>query len=201
MKNKLFNKNTVEFIYISKEFVNFCEEVEKYETQNIVEYLIKLLPLLYLKCELLTGYELIEDIPTTVTEQMYESIKTNFERKFGEYDIILPIYREATKIEEIEISPLSELLADIYQDNKTVIDYYQTNLPEVMESALYKCKLNFEEYWGPRLITSLNALHILKYSSNIDLSLIKPKEINLEKVNTKDWIISKFLKNIKQGTK
>ena len=37
-----------------------------------------------------------------------------------------------------------------------------------MKAALAKCENNFKEYWGFRLLSLLNAIHVLAYSTNDD---------------------------------
>jgi len=53
---------------------------------------------------------------------------------------------------------------------------------------LYNCKLNFEQYWGERLLSALLALHKLIFG-NTDWELNDVKTNNKE-INTDNWLIS-----------
>ncbi|MCX7955247.1 MAG: DUF5063 domain-containing protein [Bacteroidales bacterium] len=195
MNKRIFNKNVIEFITVAKEYVLFCENIEKVNTEIILNDLLKLLPLLYLKGAMLPEFSYDDYFENIVSEDVYNTIKERFQQKFGEYDISVPVNTNLFNFEETEIEPISELLADIYQDMKNVIFNFQTNINEIMESALCRCKQNFENYWGPRLISALNILHLLRFNENIDLKDIKQVKRTENKIDTSKWIINKFFKN------
>lgn len=193
MNTIVFNKNTIEFITVVNQYVEFCETCDTLSTQQILNFSQKILPLLYLKTSLLDNFNAHEvDLEDVVSESMYSLVASQFEKKLGENDIEV-IIPDINQLKEPDVASLSELLADIYQDLKTVQTHYQTNDEEIMETALYYCKQNFEIYWGYRLIAAMSALHTLLYQMGEWWNDVKPKKaISLDEVDTSNWIITKY---------
>lgn len=197
MNPRVFHKNTVEFITVSKEYVAFCEDLTPYDPQMSSAFFHRLLPLIYLKASLLPVFEPVEGIlDEVVSEDMYNLILKNFEEKFGEMDLDCEIFDINSQINEKNSAPLSEILTDIYQDLKTVLTHYQTGDELIMESSLYVCKQNFELFWGQRLTAAMQMLHILNYMNGEWWNELKPKQnTKIENVDTSQWIINQRLKD------
>jgi hypothetical protein len=193
MNERVFHKNTIEFITVSKEYVRFCEDISSYSSLQTATFLNHLFPLLYLKMQMLPDFEhheeaLMEDF---VNEDIYNFIAHIFEEKFGELDVDCDIPETASQNNEKTFEPLSEILADVYQDIKNVIMHYQSGEEDMMEVALYTCKMNFEIYWGQRLLSALQALHTLTVFKKELLNEVQPKKnITAEEYDTSNWIIS-----------
>lgn len=192
MNQRVFHKNTIEFITVSKEYVSFCEDLTPYEPQTAVAVLHRLLPLVYLKSSLLPVFELQEGlVEEVVNEDIYNLIAASYEEKFGEMDLDCDIPEINSQNNEKNTAPLSEILADIYQDLKNVLTNYQTGDELIMESSLYICKQNFELFWGQRLTAALHTLHALNYLKGEWWNEIKPKKTSkIEDVDTSKWIIN-----------
>lgn len=197
MNQRIFNKNTVEFITVSREYVNLCENLSSYTPYQTIQILHRILPLLYLKTSLLPAFELYEvNLEEAVSEDIYMLIIHGFEEKFGEMDLDCEIHEINAQNYEKNIVPLSEVLSDIYQDLKNTISNYQTGYEDIMESSLFICKQNFELYWGARLTAALVTLHILNYQKVDWWNNIKPKnKKSLENIDTSNWILSKIQNN------
>lgn len=197
MNPRVFHKNTVEFITVSKEYVAFCEDVTPYDPQMSSAFLHRLLPLIYLKASLLPVFDPVEGmLDEVVSEDMYNLILKNFEEKFGEMDLDCEIFDINSQNNEKNTTPLSEIFADIYQDLKTVLTHYQTGDELIMESSLYVCKQNFELFWGQRLTAAMQMLHILNYMNGEWWNELKPKQnTKIENVDTSQWIINQRLKD------
>lgn len=194
MNPRVFHKNTIEFITVSKEYVNFCEDLTPYEPQAAVVILHRLLPLVYLKASLLPIFEPIEGLPEdVVSEDIYNLIAAAFEEKFGEMDLDCEIHEINAQNNEKNSAPLSEILADIYQDLKNVLTNYQSGDELIMESSLYVCKQNFELFWGQRLPAAMQMLHVLNYMKGDWWNDIKPKKT--KEIDTSQWIINQRQKD------
>ena len=61
---------------------------------------------------------------------------------------------------------LAENFADIYQDLKNFIMLYSIGTNDIMNDALWECKMNFEQYWGQQLVNGLRALHMICYGED-----------------------------------
>jgi hypothetical protein len=89
------------------------------------------------------------------------------------------------------VSSISENMADIYQDLKDFLLLYQTGTDEVMNDAVWECRLNFESFWGQKLVNSMRAIHKFIYSGEeIGKVETDPGE-NDEERNTDDWFMTR----------
>jgi len=96
------------------------------------------------------------------------------------------------------VGSLAENISDIYQDLKDFLILYQTGTSEVMNDSLWECGLNFETFWGQKLLNSLRAIHRFIYSGEkIDTNFESIAE--KEKSDTSDWFISRRQKEFNSG--
>jgi len=197
MNSRVFNKNTIEFITVCKEFVAFCEDHSPYDPLKTVTILQRLLPLIYLKASLLPTFELQENfLEEAVSEDIYNLIAHSFEEKFGEMDLEGEIFETTQTNNEKNTAPLSEIITDIYQDLKNLINNYQSADENIMESALYICKQNFELFWGQRLLTAIQILHTLLYLKGEWWHDLKSqKHLSIDEIDTSQWIINQRRRN------
>ena len=89
------------------------------------------------------------------------------EKKIGSANDYLEVFDEKINDSEGPVSvSIAENMADMYQDLKNFIILYQTGTVEVMNDALWECRMNFENYWGQKLVNALNVnlivLHVIK---------------------------------------
>lgn len=171
MDERIYSKNIIEFVTVGAEYCAFIERSSELEKEEFLDKIIKILPLLYLKATMLSPEEPEEDAYSErfVTENMYETIRTNLENLLGEDDSYLEVFQTDMKYSEEPLAAnISEGLADIYQDLKDFVSVYRLgNEPQMLE-ALYVCYENFVSYWGQQLVNVLRALHNVKYSSDND---------------------------------
>ncbi|MCX7861909.1 MAG: DUF5063 domain-containing protein [Bacteroidales bacterium] len=200
MNSLVYHKNTIEFITVAKEFVKFCEIPTKQTAFEVATILHRLLPLLYLKATLLPDFEnKEEDIIEAVDEYQYNRIKEQYEELFGELDLDCVFPETMVQNQGQSFAPISEILADIYQDTKNTLINYQSGSEHIMESSLFLCKQNFELYWGQRLVLALQALHQLLYLQKEAFENISPKKIQrMEDTDSSNWIITKVQNQQKQ---
>lgn len=109
----------------------------------------------------------------------------------------IPLDEEYDRTELISRT-ISEDLADIYQDIRNFLELYRNGTEEVMNDALWECRMNYESYWGEKLLRTSLALHriLLKDEDALDHLDEEWKEMNQDQeVNTSEWIISKRQKD------
>ena len=167
-KNEVvFSRKVMEMITVANEFCIFIEETEKYEKLQMLAYLERVIPLLYLKGSLLPDVEVSDDTANErfVTEEQWEMVFRELKRKFGKEDTF--IANENTGEKETLKYSLAENIADIYQDMKDFLLLYQQNTMAARENAVYYCKLYFESRWGYRSVRSLYAIHHLLHGDQI----------------------------------
>lgn len=164
----IFDKNVIEFVTVAAETCGFLERIETLSRDEFVETSLKLLPLLYLKASLLPKCSYIDDeeLEFFVTEDVYELIRINVASVLAEKDDYLEVFLPEMRYSDTPIKKcVSEDFADIYQDLKNFVFIFQLGLNQTMNDALVRCKNNFAEYWGQRLVNSLRALHDIKFNT------------------------------------
>lgn len=167
----IFERNVVEFVTVAAEFCRYLEEAEGMRRTDFVDTVLKLLPLLYLKAEMLPNCEQMGDIAPEnyVTEETYEIMRLNLSGILTDRDDYLDVFVSDMKYSDQPVTRyISEDLADIYQDVKDFVFVFQLGLNETMHDALAICQENFRLYWGQKLVNTLRALHEVKYASAMD---------------------------------
>jgi len=69
-----------------------------------------------------------------------------------------------------------------------------------MLAACMNCKNNFEQFWGNRLLATLNELHCILYSTdNLSDDDFETESNNLGKINTGNWLINQHFKTFSEN--
>jgi len=188
-ETSLFSRNVVEFVTVAVEYCNFIENSQEISAFDFSKTINKILPLTYLKASMLPNIDIDEECSSEdfVNEDIYNYVQNLISVKFGENDLDCDVPETTSQNGENTTAIISEILADIYQDLKNFTMNYRTNNELVMIESLYNCKLNFEQYWGERLLSALLALHKLIFG-NTDWELNDVKTNNKE-INTDNWLI------------
>ncbi|MBN2668240.1 MAG: DUF5063 domain-containing protein [Bacteroidales bacterium] len=190
---EVYSKNIIEFVTVAAEYCNFIENVSSSEKKDFFDKSIKLLSVIYLKACFLPKLENIfeEGNEKFVTEEDWLNIQNNVKQKLGKHDEFVDAYAPfmAQEMDAVNIS-ISEIFADIYQDLVDFVTLYRIGHEESMNDAIWECQQNFEQYWGPRLLAALSAMHPILYG-NTDWSETKVDEENKDnEPNTVDWIFT-----------
>lgn len=177
MNNKvIYSKESIEFTTVAVEYCIYLEKVDVNTTSHeFIDRLTKILPLLYLKAQLIPslneddGYG---DIDQPVTEEDYNFIEGKCKDILGIKNDYLEVFHEDMMYSETPIiSHISENLADIYQDLRNFAAVFELGVEPHMEEALFICIENFKERWGQCLVNVLRAIHFAKYSTIEDTDL------------------------------
>lgn len=164
----VFSRNTVEFVTVAAEFCAYIERSNEYTRKDFIATLLKLLPLLYLKAQMLPVEERAceEDLEDFVTEDSYEVLRMTLFDMFADKDAYLDVFVSEMKYSDTPVTKsISEDLADIYQDVKNFICLFQLGINETMHDAIVECNEHFRQYWGQTLVNTLRALHDLEYNT------------------------------------
>ncbi len=205
MENKhdpLYSRNVVEFVATANEFCKYAEHASEIKGDEMLKIMQRLLPFLYLKASLLPALESVfeEGNEKFVNESDWFRIHDSLREKLGTADEFPEVFDE--KINETDghvISSLSENFADIYQDLKDFLLLYQTGTPEVMNDALWECKMNFENFWGQKLVNSLRAIH--KFVCSGEEIAMKDFDEKIDAyADRSDWFISRRQKDFRDGS-
>lgn len=167
--NPIYERNTLEFVTVALEFCTFVESAGQNGLFDFMDKAVKILPLLYLKATLLPEVEADEDAEPelTVTEDMYESVRSQIAGLLGEKDTYLETFHPDMQYSDTPIAAfISENLADVYQDVGNFVSLFRQGYEEVMLQAIALCRTNFQEFWGQQLLNALKALHAARYSED-----------------------------------
>jgi hypothetical protein len=166
-KELVFSHKVVEMITVANEFCIFIEESEKYSKIQMLAYLEKVIPLLYLKGSLLPNVEVSDESANErfVTEEQWEKIYLELKFKFEKEDVFF-INENTSEKDSLKCS-FADNITDIYQDMKDFILLYQQNTMASRENAVNSCKLCFENHWGYRAIRCMYAIHHLLHGSQV----------------------------------
>jgi hypothetical protein len=196
----VYSRNVVEFVAVANEFCKYTEHASELKGDELLKILQRILPLLYLKASLLPQLNpFFEDgNEKFVTESDWTEIQDTLLEKFGTANDYLEVFDERmTDSEGPVISTISENMADIYQDIKDFLLLYQTGTVEVMNDAVWECRMNFENFWGQKLVNSMRAIHRFLYSGEEIGKVEKKSAGDEENINTSDWFITRRQKDIR----
>lgn len=198
-QDPVYSHNVVEFVAVANEYCKYAEHASEIKGEEMLKIMQRILPLLYLKASLLPSLEpVFEDgNEKFVTETDWKRIHENIGRIMGNADDFSAEMGEKLDDSGIPVPvTLSENMADIYQDVKDFILLYQTGTEEIMNDAVWECKMNFENIWGEKLLNVVRAAHKFLYSGKWidDISDDNNKD---EERDTDEWFISKRQKDLR----
>lgn len=195
----VYSRNVIEFVAVANEFCKYAEHAPELKGDEFLKILQRILPLMYLKASLLPQLDpFFEDgNEKFVTEKDWIQMHDNLREKFGTADDYMEVFDERTKeTEGVILASISENMADIYQDIKDFLLLYQTGTVEVMSDAIWECRLNFETFWGQKLVNSMRAIHSFIYSGE-EIGKIEEDNSGDDERNTSDWFISRRQKEFR----
>ena len=196
----VYSRNVIEFVAVANEFCKYAEHASELKGDELLKILQRILPLMYLKASLLPQMNpYFEDgNEKFVSEADWIRIHDIMREKFGTADDYLEVFDEKMNESEGPVtSSISENFADIYQDIKDFLLLYQTGTNEVMNDAIWECRLNFETFWGQKLLNSMRAVHRFLYSGEEIGKVENHNDENDEKRNTSDWFITRRQKDFR----
>ena len=196
----VYSRNVVEFVAVANEYCKYAEHAGELKGDEMLRILQRLLPLLYLKASLLPDLEPFfeDENEKFVTESDWFRINDAFKDKFGTANDYLELYDEKYIESETPVpSSLAENMADIYQDLKDFLLLYQTGTQEVMNDAIWECRLNFENIWGQKVVNALKAIHKFIYSGKEIEKVDDEENIYGDNIDTSEWFISKRQKEFR----
>ncbi len=155
--------NTKDLLIVANQYTTFVEKIHLFEPSDAMEYLLKIIPLLYIKGLLIPVFDLEEDeiiASRFLTEEDYETTYMNVKDKFEKYN-----YFESYNAlnSQVETYDMSEMITDIYQDMKDFFLLYQKNTFTNQINAVRNLRRTFYERWGKTIVVLLSYLHPLLY--------------------------------------
>jgi uncharacterized protein DUF5063 len=203
-RNIISSQNVTEFVTVVGEYCVFVENTLRFSKKVFLDKSRRLLPLIYLKASLIPKFDSVFEAENEkfVTEEEWDIIKDSVKQKIGFHDEYREVYDPLTH-EQLEQSSasISDNLADIYQDLKNFASLFSAGTEDVMNDALWECQLNFEEFWGQKLLNALKAIHSIYFGEeNLDEEEDEEKtKDSSDHIDTTNWILSKRQNDFGKG--
>ncbi|HOO99516.1 MAG TPA: DUF5063 domain-containing protein [Bacteroidales bacterium] len=194
----VYSHNVVELVAVANEYCKYAEHASDIGGMEMLKIMQRLLPLLYLKTSLLPEMEpfFSDGNEKFVTENDWNNVYDTLRLKLGNANDFTSEMSDSLDDSGIPVPvTIAENMADIYQDLKDFLLLYQTGTSEVMNDAVWECRLNFETIWGKKLINTLNAIHAFLYSGQEIEEFSDETSTGTNEADTGDWIISKRFKD------
>ena len=167
----IYAHDTLEFVTVAAEYCALLEKDEGRTEEELIGTLLKLLPLLYMKVQLLPEVDTDGAFAPSdqVTEDDYNYVRNGVYSLLHEHDEYeMLVWDEDMQTEESRWCSVSEGLADIYQALRNFVAVYQQRVEPCMLDAIWQLRDNFELYWGQTLLDTLRQLHRIRYSTTIE---------------------------------
>lgn len=163
----IYQHDVIEFAQVAVQYCALLEQCNEAVRTELVDKLLKIMPLMYMKALLLPKVEsdgsFLPD--EQVTEQDYEYVRYGMANQLGNDDEYLDVVSDdMLQTDEVEWKRVSEHLADIYQPVRNFLAVYQGGVEDCMQDALWSLVDTFELYWGESLIEALRRLHRIKFA-------------------------------------
>ncbi len=154
--------NTKDLYMVATQFCTFIEKIQPFQPQDALEYLLKIIPLLYIKGLLIPSFKEENEYNESrfVTEEEYEAVYSKVKEKFEEFN-----YFESFQysLNQPKTYDMAELIADIYQDLKDFVLLYNKQTFTAQSFAVKICYDAFYEHWGRNISVLLSYLHHVLY--------------------------------------
>jgi len=190
---QIYAEPVLEFIKSAQSFCDLVTHTSAIKRSELAVKLQELLPLLYLNALKLPELKpfFSEGNEKFVTEEEYNTLHHTLFGKLGYLDDYLNVEDHGESDDGIVVCSLSENLADIYQDLRDFLKLYQLGTDEIMNDAIWECRMNFNQYWGRKLLGVLKVLHqVLNTEDPIDdEESEKPPKTGRQ--DASEWFISR----------
>lgn len=168
-ENIIYAHDTLEFVAVCTRFCAVLEQCEKLTQEEFVRTLLTLLPLLYMKRQMLPEVDAdVAFMPDAqVTEDDYNYVRDSAYRLLQGQDAYEILARgDDMQTEATRWCSVSEGLADMYQALRNFVAVYQQRIESCMPAALWQVCEDFELFWGQTLLDTLGQLHRIRYNMN-----------------------------------
>lgn len=159
----VYSKNVLEMLTVANDYCLTISKGENISMPNLIDYLQKVHPLLYLKCSLLPDIEVQNPNANErfFTEEEWETLFNLLRNKFKKDDEFWIIDASANHNDPVKMS-LADCLTDTYQEMKDFLDLYQKSSLDAKENAIFELKASFETLLGFTILDAHRHIHSIK---------------------------------------
>ncbi len=162
-----------DFFLVANEFCLYMDELEKYNKLDILTYMQKLLPLLYVKGSLLPEVDNFDEKYNErfVTHEQWEEIYKKLKEVLKEDNLYITVHNVDIMDNEPQRMNLAENLTDLYQDLKDFLLLYSKNYSHSKKNALHWVNYYYQTSWGYKLVNIIKMIHTIIYKNQIAANL------------------------------
>ena len=160
------DKIVADMVITAGKFCYFIENVYQYNLEDVNEFLIKILPVLYIKGALLPEIKEVDEelAERFVTEETWHKIFLSLKEKYADTDSFDMIEPDSTDNKIVTVS-ISEFISDIYQGLKDFLLLFRKSTTTAQECAIYECRNHFVNRWGIQASIIITELHKLIFKN------------------------------------
>ncbi len=164
------SRKVLEMVTVANEYCKFLEKAEEYETEVLLQFLQKIVPLIYLKSALLPEVQVTDEdaIEHYVTEQQWEDMFNVMRNKFGLLDEFYFIDLQEPSHHDPVKGSMAECFTDTYQDLKDFLILYQNPLRPFRENAVEECRKLFATRYGFRMLSAHTVIHTIIFKTSAE---------------------------------
>ena len=127
------SRQLTELAIVANEYCRFIENISKYQSAQVLEFLSRICPLLYIKGSLIEDRQQEEDMAEhIVTAETYEIVFNELRQVIGSNDVF---YIFDQQLKEAVASSMAERFAYGYQDVKDMVDMLSSPVSAKSQSA------------------------------------------------------------------
>ena len=202
-EEKIYSTEVIDFIKTSNDFCKLVENSFSMKRSGLLKELQLLLPLLYYRSLKLPVVEsVLEDgNEKFVTEEQYEALGSGLALKLGYLDDYPEVIDPGAIYDSPVTCSLSEDLADIFQELKDFLTLFQIGTNEMMNDAIWETRMNFDNYWGQKLLNGLRMIHkALNADEPVNDEETSPDSSGEEEQrDTSSWFVTKRQNDLRDG--
>lgn len=202
-EEKIYSTEVIDFIKTSNDFCKLMENSFSMKRSGLLKELQLFLPLLYHRAMKLPVVEsILEDgNEKFVTEEQYDALKSGLILKLGYLDDYPEVIDQGELYDVPVTCSLSEDLADIYQELKDFLSLFQIGTNEMMNDAIWETCMNFNNYWGQKLLNGLRVIHkVLNAEEPVNDEEALPDTSGEDgQRDTSSWFVTKRQDDIREG--
>lgn len=164
----IYSKSVLEFITVVNDYCVTLAQSDKISKQKLSDYLLRVLPLVYIKASLLPDVKARnpEFNEKFWTEEEWEALFNILRNKFGTDDEFWIVNQSSRSNETIKGS-IADHLTDIYQALKDFLVLFQKSSIDAKENAVEDINTSFNTHWGFKLVDAHKTLHYLAMNTKM----------------------------------
>lgn len=168
MNSNTLPPNTLAFIALTNEYCQAIESAAESTRDNFITSMVRILPRLYISASDISTDPMFDEsiyINPSLDEEYYDSLRRNIENLLGPDDTYLEVFEADMKYSDTPIAAsISENLTDIFQSCFNFIEMIRDAPDDIVNSAIYAIKEDFQTYWSLILCNVMRPLNQLRFS-------------------------------------